>query len=58
MGRVERGFEFLSYRLTPQGLSVAKQTRERFSERAVRLYEQEGTGRASSGALGQYVRRW
>jgi hypothetical protein len=58
IGRVERGFDFLGYRLSLQGLSVAKQTRERFVERAARLYERERTGKSPPGALGAYVRRW
>ena len=58
IGRVERGFDFLGYRLTPAGLSVAKRTRVRFAERTARLHEQERTGRAPPGALGSYVRRW
>ena len=31
IGRVEKGFDFLGYRLGPKGLTVAKQTRERFA---------------------------
>lgn len=58
IGRAAKGFDFLGYRLSPQGLSVAKQTRDRFAERAARLQERERTGRASPGSLGQYVRRW
>jgi len=57
IGRVVKGFDFLGYRMGPHGLTVAKRTRERFAERAARLQEQERTGRASPGALGQYVRR-
>jgi hypothetical protein len=58
IGRVERGFDFLGYRLSPQGLLVAKQTRERFVERAARLCERERTGKSPPGALGAYLRRW
>ncbi|MHC4225343.1 MAG: reverse transcriptase domain-containing protein [Planctomycetota bacterium] len=58
IGRVERGFDFLGYRLSPKGLTVAKQTLERFVTRAARLQEQERSGRAAPGALGAYVRRW
>ncbi len=42
----------------PRGLTVAKQTWERFAERAARLQERERTGRAAPGSLGAYVRRW
>jgi hypothetical protein len=55
---VERGFDFLGYRLSPNGLTVAKQTWKRFVEQATRLYEQERAGRQPPGALGTYVRRW
>lgn len=37
IGRVERGFDFLGSHLTPQGLSVAPATRQRFCDRAHRL---------------------
>jgi hypothetical protein len=58
IGRAVKGFDFLGYRLSPQGLSVAKPTQERFAARAARLQERERTGGASPGVLGQYVRRW
>jgi hypothetical protein len=58
IGRAAKGFDFLGYRLSPKGLAVAKQTLERFAERAARLQERERSGRAPSGALGAYVRRW
>ena len=58
VGRAERGFEFLGYRLSPNGLTVAKQTWKRFVERATPLYEQVRAGRQPPGALGAYVRRW
>ncbi len=47
VGRVERGFDFLGYRFSPQGLEIAAPTRARFVERATRLYEQE-RGKARS----------
>ncbi len=58
IGRVERGFTFLGYRLHPGGLRVAEDTRKRFVARAHRLYERERAGREPPGALGAYVRRW
>jgi hypothetical protein len=58
IGPAAKGFDFLGYRLSPKGLTVAKQTLDRFAERAARLQEQERTGRVSPGALGAYVRRW
>lgn len=41
IGRVERGFDFLGYRLSPDGITVADATWKRFCERALRLYERE-----------------
>jgi len=58
IGRAAKGFDFLGYRLSPQGLSVAKQTWQRFAERATRLYEQERAGARPPGALREYVHRW
>ena len=58
IGRVEKRFDFLGYRLSPQGISVAQATVERFLERAHRLYEQERGEPEGSLMLGAYVRRW
>jgi hypothetical protein len=58
IGRVERGFDFLGYHITPQGLTVAEETLRRFVARVTRLYE-HGRGRPFGTApLGSYVRRW
>ena len=58
IGRVEKGFDFLGYHISPEGLSLAKKTVENFIARAIRLYEQEpGEGFASS-RIGLYVGRW
>ncbi len=54
--RIERGFDFLGYHFSPDGLRVAETTIEKFVERATRLYEQERPDGPS--ALGMYVRRW
>src|SRR5437867_579605 len=58
IGRVERGFDFLGYRVSPSGLTVAEETLRRFVARVTRLYEQEGDRRAAAVSLGLYVRRW
>ncbi len=58
IGKIERGFDFLGYRFSREGLRVAKATIERFVARATRLYEQEREDREGSSALGMYVRRW
>jgi hypothetical protein len=41
IGRIEKGFDFLGYHFSPEGLSVAEKTIEKFLARAVRRYEQE-----------------
>ena len=58
IGKVERGFDFLGYQVSPKGLAVSAQTRARFVERATRLQERERAGRELPGLLGSYVRRW
>jgi len=55
IGRIEKGFDFLGYHFSREGLTVAKDTLERFVERATRLYEQE---QQQTPLLGLYVRRW
>jgi hypothetical protein len=55
IGRIERGFDFLGYRFTPSGLTVASATWQRFCDRAHRLYEQELTGSVAPGTLGVYA---
>ena len=57
MGRTEKGFDFLGFHFSPEGVSVAGKTMERFLARAVRLYEQELGESFGSLLLGLYVRR-
>jgi hypothetical protein len=54
VGRVERGFAFLGYRLGGARVEVARPAVERMAERVTRLYEQG----ASERRIGDYVRRW
>jgi hypothetical protein len=58
IGRVEKGFDFLGYHISPEGLSLAKKTVENFISRAIRLYEQEPGEDFASSRLGLYVQRW
>lgn len=59
IGRLEQGFDFLGYRVTPAGLGIAGQTVSAFLERAIRLYEQEREEPSlGSSRLGAYVHRW
>jgi len=53
-GQITRGFDFLGYRFSPRGLSIAPQTTERFKACLARLYEQG----ADETRLGLYARRW
>ena len=57
IGRIEKGFDFLGYHFSPEGLSVAEKTIEKFLARAVRLYEQEQEESSGSPLLGLYVKR-
>lgn len=41
IGRIERGFDFLGYRFTRTGLTVARRAIKNFLEKASRLYEQK-----------------
>ena len=58
IGKVEKGFDFLGYHFSPEGLSVADATVRRFIEKATRLYEQEKGKPEGFPLLGLYVRRW
>jgi hypothetical protein len=58
IGRIERGFDFLGYHFSRDGLTVAKATIMRFLERASRLYEQERGKPGGSPLFEVYVRRW
>jgi len=58
IGRIEKGFDFLGYHFSSEGLSVAEKTIKKFLARAVRLYEQEQEEPFGSPLLGLYVRRW
>ena len=55
---IEKGFDFLGFHFSPEGLSVAEKTIEKFLARAVRLYEQEQKEPSASPLLGLYARRW
>ena len=54
----EKGFDFLGYHFSHEGLSLADKTIENFLSHAVRLYEQEQKGPFGPPLLGLYVRRW
>ena len=58
IGRVEKGFDFLGYHISPEGLSLSNKTVENFIARAARLYEQETGEPYGSYRLGLYVKRW
>jgi RNA-directed DNA polymerase len=58
IGRIEKGFDWLGYHISPYGLSVATKTLQHFVTRSLRLYEQELREGDTSSRLGDYVRRW
>lgn len=58
IGRVVRGFDFLGYHFSPEGLTVAKPTIRKFIEKASRLYEQKRRAPDRDTALEMYVARW
>ena len=53
-----RGFDFLGFHFSRDGLTVAKATIEKFVAHATRLYEQERERPAGPSLFGLYVRRW
>ena len=57
IGRVEKGFDFMGYHVSPQGLAVAVQTWMNFLEHRRRLYERAPRCLAAS-RRGAYVQRW
>src|ERR1035441_1556388 len=59
IGRIERGFTFLGYWITKQGVTgVAPSTWDAFQERLVRLYEQDAPLEEIRRGVEAYVRRW
>ncbi|HVS89392.1 MAG TPA: reverse transcriptase domain-containing protein [Candidatus Acidoferrum sp.] len=59
IGRIERGFTFLGYWITKQGVTgVAPSAWEAFRGRVARLYEQDAPQEEILRRIGQYVRRW
>ena len=58
IGRSAKGFDFLGYHFSPEGITVAAATVQRFVTRATRLYEQERGKPEGFPLLGWYVKRW
>ena len=58
IGRIEKGFDFLGYHFSREGLRVADETVKRFIAKATRLYEQEKGKPEGFPLLGLYVQRW
>ena len=58
IGRIEQGFDWLGYHISPAGLRLAATTLHNFATRLTRLYEQEAGRPNGAARLGQYVRRW
>ena len=58
IGRIEKGFDFLGFHFSRNGLTVAKKTVEKFVARVTRRYEQDRKEPSGPSRLGIYVRRW
>jgi hypothetical protein len=59
IGRIERGFTFLGYWITKQGVTgVAPSAWQGFRGRVARLYEQNAPLEVIRRGVEQYVRRW
>ncbi len=58
IGRIDKGFDWLGYHISPAGLRLAVPTLHNFATRLTRLYEQEAGRPDGAARLGQYVRRW
>lgn len=58
IGRIERGFGFLGYHFSREGLTVATKTVEQFVARATQRYAQEPGTPKGVAQLRDYVRRW
>ena len=54
IGRIARGFDFLGYWFSPEGLSIAAKTVSRMVDKVVRLYEQG----ADELRIESYLKRW
>ena len=54
VGRINRGFDFLGYAISLNGLKPARKTVKKFAERLCQLYEQG----ADACRIGQYIRHW
>jgi hypothetical protein len=58
-GRIERGFTFLGYWITKEGVTeVAPSTYDAFQARLVRLYAQNARLEETRRGVELYVRRW
>ena len=58
IGKTERGFDFLGYHFSRNGLSVSARTIENGVKKLHRLYEQKKTAPEGADILGEYLKRW
>jgi RNA-directed DNA polymerase len=58
IGRIEKGFNFLGYNVSPERLSVAAKTLANFVARLRPLYERDPGEDSTSSRLGDYVHDW
>lgn len=54
IGRITRGFDFLGFHFSATGLSLARQTVDRFAER---IHRHNAQG-ADAVRIGEYAKRW
>jgi len=55
IGRVDCGFDWLGFRVTPGGVEPSAESVQRFEEKARRLYERDP---GDTSRIGGYVQRW
>ena len=58
IGGVEKGFDWLGYRLSPDSLPLAARTVDNFVARMTRLYEHTSGRPDCAARRREYVRRW
>jgi RNA-directed DNA polymerase len=58
IGRIEKGFDFLSYYFSRSGLQLAAKTIANAVKKMQRLYEQKQTAPEGAAALDDYLTRW
>ena len=58
IGLIEKGFDFLGYHFSRNGLQIAQTTLTNFYRKAARLYEQSPSAPEGAERVGRYIKRW